>query len=101
LRDPSFNQKRLCCIDLPFLLTLARIQLDQSSFNPIICRLIVDIGMSGKPRDYMSRLYRPSSTIVRAARDGDSRQAPASVLQEGRKNANLHAKPGVIWVIPV
>ena len=36
-----------------------------------------------------------------AARVDGSRPNLASVLQEGRKNANIHASSGVIWRIPV
>jgi hypothetical protein len=41
------------------------------------------------------------STTVRAARVDGSRPNLASVLQEGRKNASIHASSGVIWRIPL
>jgi hypothetical protein len=40
------------------------------------------------------------STKVRAVQDAGSRLHLASVLQEGRKNVNIHARSGVIWGIP-
>ena len=42
-----------------------------------------------------------ASTTVRAAQGDGSRPNLASVLLEGRKNANIHASSGVIWRIPV
>jgi hypothetical protein len=41
-----------------------------------------------------------SSTIVRAARDAGSHQHLASVLQQGRKSANIRVSLGVIRGIP-
>jgi hypothetical protein len=40
-------------------------------------------------------------TTVRAARCAGGRPHLAAVLQEGRKYANIHARSGVIWGIPV
>jgi hypothetical protein len=40
-------------------------------------------------------------TTVRAARCEGGRLHLAAVLQEGRKYANIHARSGVIWGIPV
>jgi hypothetical protein len=40
------------------------------------------------------------STTVRAARGDGSRPNCASALQEGWKNASIHANSGVIWRIP-
>ena len=42
-----------------------------------------------------------SLTTVRAARRAGGRPHLAAVLQEGRKYANIHARSGVIWGIPV
>jgi hypothetical protein len=39
--------------------------------------------------------------ILPTARRGSSRRHLASVLQEGRKSANIHASSGVIWGIPI
>ena len=41
------------------------------------------------------------SAAVRAARRAGSHPHLASVLQEGQKNASIHASSGVIWRIPV
>jgi hypothetical protein len=40
------------------------------------------------------------STIARAARAAGSHPHFASVLQQGRKSANISARSGVIWGIP-
>ena len=42
-----------------------------------------------------------TSTTVRATRGADNRPHLVSVLQEGRKSANIHASSGAIRGIPV
>jgi imidazole glycerol phosphate synthase subunit HisF len=41
------------------------------------------------------------STTVWASGGAGNRRHLASVLQEGRKNASIHASSGAIWRIPV
>jgi hypothetical protein len=58
--------------------------------------------LEGSLRPKLTRSFRKISPLgtVRAARVDCSRPHLASVLQEGRKNASIHASSGVIWRIP-
>jgi hypothetical protein len=65
---------------------------------------IVETVVAGRfTRPKLTRSFRKISPLgtVRAARVDCSRPHLASVLQEGRKNASIHARSEVIWRIPV